>query len=343
MFSSPAVAGNLLFIGSCSGNFYALNRNTGEVRWSYNIKQDGNQTSFHGDALITDDLVLIGTDAGTQGHLYAFDRRTGSVVWKYLAPSGAGHDVGVASDVVRKDQRVYAVAQGDELFCLNLRDGAVRWTFSSKFNREKFGWSNSPALEGGTVLFGGLDGRLYSLNADSGKVVWETDLHSPISTTPVLARSTVYVGTKDGHFYRLGSKDGTVISSIALNGSPWWHVSIAGNSLFAFLFHPDRTVSGIQFQPNDLVSIDLDLKRAQWLQKCPNLSDPWTSARPYLWKNEVFAGDYQGNVFAFHIGDGSIAWSHRFSLQVIRGIGITKNILYVGTIHGMVYAMDPNK
>ena len=43
------------------------------MRWSYDIHQDGNQSSFHGNPLITDQLVLIGTDkscaSGGIGHL----------------------------------------------------------------------------------------------------------------------------------------------------------------------------------------------------------------------------------------------------------------------------------
>jgi len=64
------------------------------VRWSYDIHQDGNQTSFHGNPLITDQLVLIGTDkscaSGGIGHVYAFDRATGAVRWKYRALSFPG-------------------------------------------------------------------------------------------------------------------------------------------------------------------------------------------------------------------------------------------------------------
>jgi outer membrane protein assembly factor BamB len=340
VFSSPAVVGNLLFIGSCSGIFYALDRSTGQVQWSYDIKRDGNQTSFHGDVLSTPDLIIVGTDGGTQGQLYAFERAASKVVWKYRASSAAGKDVGVASDIIRKGARVYGVAQGDELFCLDVNDGTVQWSFSSKFNRGKFGWSNSPVLEGNTVLFGGLDGRLYALNATSGESLWETDLHSPISTTPALVNGSVYVGTKDKHFYRMRSKDGTVISSMALDGSPWWHVSIAANSLLAFLFHHDKTPDGIPFAPNDLISIDLDLKRVHWLHKCPNLSDPFTSVRPCLWNNEVLAGDYHGQLFAFRLTDGVTAWSHQLSTQPIRGIGMTKDTLYVGTFRGIVYAVE---
>ncbi|MGI9074875.1 MAG: PQQ-binding-like beta-propeller repeat protein [Bryobacteraceae bacterium] len=330
-------------VGSCSGNFYALDRDTGRVRWSYDIKQDGNQNSFHGDPLVTGDLILIGTDAGRQGHVYAFERTMGKVRWKYLAWSGVADDVGVASDIVRRGKYVYAVAQGDELLCLNLTDGSVLWTFSSKFDRKKFAWSNSPVLEGNLVLFGGLDGRVYAIHADSGKVVWQTDLHSPISTTPAISHGSIYVGSKDNHFYRLQLNDGAVISSIALDGLPWWHINIVGNSLLTFLYHPARRVAGKTFEPSDIVSIDLDLKRVQWVRKCPDDSDPWTSARPYVFKGDVLVGDDRGKLFALHHNDGSIAWSHQFPSRVIRGIGESNGTLYVGTIHGMVYAFLPGK
>ena len=54
--------GEVVLIGSCAGTFYALDKKTGEVRWSYDIKKDGDQTSFHGNPLITEDLIIIGTD-----------------------------------------------------------------------------------------------------------------------------------------------------------------------------------------------------------------------------------------------------------------------------------------
>jgi outer membrane protein assembly factor BamB len=176
---------------------------------------------------------------------------------------------------------------------------------------------------------------------ESGKVVWQTDLRSPISTTPAISHGSIYVGTQDSHFYRLQLKGGAVIGSIALDGSPWWHVNIIDKSLLAFLYHPTRRIAGKSFEPSDIVSIDLDLKRVQWVRKCPDDSDPWTSARPYVFKGDVLAGDDHGKLFALHQSDGSIAWSHQFPSQVIRGIGEAKGTLYVGMIHGMVYAFVP--
>ena len=58
---SPTVVEDTVFIGSCAGVFYALNKATGKMRWSYDIRQDGKQISFHGNPLVVDDMILIGT------------------------------------------------------------------------------------------------------------------------------------------------------------------------------------------------------------------------------------------------------------------------------------------
>jgi len=118
----------VLLIGSCAGTFYAFDKRTGQVRWSYNIHQDGNQTSFHGNPLITDQLILIGTDKSCAsdgiGHLYAFDRITGAVRWKYRT-------AGTPSDVARMGSTIYAASFLDELVALNLKDGSLRWKFAT--------------------------------------------------------------------------------------------------------------------------------------------------------------------------------------------------------------------
>src|SRR5713226_3709202 len=110
----------------------ALDNKAGQVKWSYDIRKDGEQSQFHGDPLITDELVVIGTD-GKIGHVYAFERATGAVRWKYRV-----NERGVASDVVRLGHYVYAVTLGDELICLDLESGRAKWSFRSRFSSQDF-------------------------------------------------------------------------------------------------------------------------------------------------------------------------------------------------------------
>ncbi|MFQ5602719.1 MAG: PQQ-binding-like beta-propeller repeat protein [bacterium] len=50
MFVTPEVSGELLYVGSCSGKFYALDTVSGEMVWRYDIQQDGDQTRFPASA-----------------------------------------------------------------------------------------------------------------------------------------------------------------------------------------------------------------------------------------------------------------------------------------------------
>jgi outer membrane protein assembly factor BamB len=149
------------------------------------------------------------------------------------------------------------------------------------------------------------------------------------------------VGTQDGHLYCLEIKNGTVTRSLAVNGLPDRRIAFTADSFFTVLAHASQTEGGIPFQPNDLDSIDLDLHGVRWLQKTPAAvaRNSWTSSRPYLWKDCILVGDLAGKLFAFHQKDGSLAWSQQFPSRVVRGVGFTKDLLYVGMQGGMIYAL----
>jgi outer membrane protein assembly factor BamB len=319
--------GDTLYVGSCSGNFYALDKNSGQLRWTYNIHQDGDQTSFHGDPLITRDLIVIGTDIGKQGHVYAFDR-TGKVRWKYLVTTSSDGDFGVASNIVRKGDSIYAVAQGDDLLCLDLATGHLRWHFASTFDRNKSEWANSPALAGNLVIFDGYDGTVYALDADSGKPIWKTNLHAPVTTSPIVIGDSIYAATS-GHFYRLRAKDGANLDSIAFSGDPWRNVTLDSDALLVMT--------------NDLFSLGLTGRQILWSVSPPapaRLESDWGTAWPYIWHREVLASN-NGHLYAYRESDGKLVWSHDFPGQLVRGIGVTPDMLYLGTMHGMIYAFRP--
>src|SRR5437867_11527002 len=100
----------------------ALNNKTGQVKWAYDIRKDGQQSQFHGDPLVTDQSVIIGTD-GKMGHVYAFERSTGTVRWKYKV-----NEQGVATDIARLGGEIYFVTLGNELVCLDSKSGKVNWS-----------------------------------------------------------------------------------------------------------------------------------------------------------------------------------------------------------------------
>ena len=93
MFSSPTVVGDSLIVSSCNGLIRALDKETGEERWSYDIRKDGDQKEFHSDPLVTEKLIITTTD-GNMGHVYAFDKRSGAVRWIRSGLAGPGFGCG---------------------------------------------------------------------------------------------------------------------------------------------------------------------------------------------------------------------------------------------------------
>jgi len=293
----------------------ALDRNTGQVKWDYDIRKDGEQTSFHGDPLVTDQLVVIGTD-GNMGHVYAFDRTTGAVRWKYRVDQR-----GVASDVIRLGNNIYAVTLGDELLCLDLMTGKAKWTFHSGFSSKDFRWTSTPTMAEDKIYFGGLDGTVYALDAESGATIWKRELAARVTTSIALQGHNLYVGTSKRQIYRLDSTSGEVLSSFATEAEPRGHLLIGGDSLLVFL--------GDEL----LANLDPALKKLRW---CADASKEWTSARPYLWHGMVLAGNRR-ELVAFGYTNGARLWSHQFP-EVVRGIGTSDAVLYVGSLSGPIFA-----
>ena len=320
MFSTPTVVSDLLVVSSCNGRIRALDKKTGQPKWEYDIRKDGEQTQFHGDPLATDQLLVIGTD-GNMGHVYAFERSSGIVRWKYRVD-----EHGVASDVVRLGDSVYFVTLANELVCLDLASGKAKWTFRSGYSGQDTCLTCfSPAAAEGRVYFGGLDGFAYALDSQSGKLIWKRDLGARVTASAAIRGRDLYLGTAKRRLYRLSADSGEVLGDFVTESMPNRHLIVEDDSLFAFL--GDEVFA----------SFDLPLKKLRWSVEA---SREWTSARPYFWHGLALAGNRR-ELVAFRSSDGSRQWSREFP-ETVRGIGTSLNVLYVGTLKGPIFAYSPN-
>lgn len=316
MVSTPEVSGDLVFIGSCAGTFYALDRGTGKVRWSHGVQQEG-MVAFHGDSLVADNLVIIGADVKDQpsgtGYVYAFEKTSGDVKWK--TPTGRG----IASDIIRLGSSVYGVTLNDEVFSIDLYTGRVNWSFSTKPDRHDL-VPSAPTTVGGLIFFGDRDGGLYGLDARTGKIVWKRELGIPISTSLVASGSNIYFGAAN-HVYSVDWKTGAIKTNFLADAWSFGRPTIVDNSIIFFL-------------GDTLTSFDISLKKMRWRQKT---NGRWRTPRIHIWHKTVVVGNELGAVFAFRIKDGRQHWSGQFD-GIIRSINSVNDILYIGTREGTVYS-----
>jgi outer membrane protein assembly factor BamB len=316
-------------VAPCNGIVHAVDKATGQVRWTYDARPDFEGPGFHGDVLVTEDLIILGSDGprrpGAVGYVYALERTTGKPRWKHRVGGG------VTSDVIRDGPSVFAVTLEDELICLDVATGRLNWSFpSGSRNPERLGGLMTPALQGNRILFGGHDGVVYAIASRSGKLLWKRDVGSPI-WSPVLNRDgALFVGTRDLRVRRLDPVTGATQAQLDVGGLPFGPLVPAGESLLLLVGSAERGET--------LKGLDPSLQRVRW-SRDPS-SGQWTSSRPYLWRDSVLAGSDQGELAALSPRDGSIRGSDTLG-GTIRGIGSDGEVLYVGTLEGKLYAYVP--
>ena len=300
------------------------------MRWSYDIGKDGKQKSFHGNPLITDDLILIGTDYNCApdgiGHVYAFERSTGKVRWKYQTTS-------VPTDILRVGQTVYFGSFQDNWYALNFEDGKLLWKFSTGASNESCEPIKSPVADDRHLYLIGLDGIIYKLDAASGRVAWKQKLPASPSTALALKDKVLFVGASDKHIYSLNLETAATVGDLPVEAMPIGRIKLTADGLLLFLENRSER-SGY------IISVEPNLTKVRWQQKT---SPDWASERPHVWGELVVAGNCRGEAAAFRASDGVPQW--KLNLKgCIRSISSSEKRVFVGVQEGTVYAYElPSK
>ena len=157
--ATPTVVGGTIYVGSWDGYFYALNYETGALRWKYQLSAQDAVTPFPGQH-----PRAVTSDGG-------------------LVTSSAWYQVG---DATRPDLVIFG--GGYTLYALNAATGALYWRHDytgqpgqpPNPNRDGTRIFSSPVVVGDKVLFGtdvdgqdGYRGYVAAANLDTGKPVWE--------------------------------------------------------------------------------------------------------------------------------------------------------------------------
>jgi outer membrane protein assembly factor BamB len=312
VYVSPTVVGDRVYAASCSGKLFALDRERGEVRWSFDTG-----ATFHGEPVVASGLLVIPSDAG---FVYAFDLASGEVRWKSAVPPP-----GVLSDLVRAGPTVAGLDGAGQLFSLDLATGALRWLFPPEGVPVERPRVRTPLAAADRILFAGSLGEVYAVDALSGEPIWKRELGTAVSTGLALAGEAAVVGTEDGRLLRLALTDGSVLSRLELPARPAETPVVTPRAVLV--------LAGSAL----LVAVDPALEAVRW--SLPSAAG-WSSPRPLVVGDTVVAGAEDGEVLALGIADGSIAW--RGSVEgVVRGLGGGEDALLIGTLAGSVYAYRP--
>ncbi len=259
-----------------------------------------------------------------QGHLYALERSTGAVRWKHPFPGGVG------AQVLRWGETALAVTGSGEVAAVDIESGKMVWSTSpSDGAGDRL---LDPVLADGRLFVGWRSGYVDALDAATGRRLWRTHLPERLNTSLSLSGAAVVAGTLGGGLYRLSHEDGGILQRLDLKGVAYGDIVEAGGCLLVLSAEDLSSEDG----PATLTCFDPSLAKVSWSFRSKGAISTF---HPLVHQGRAVIG-WQGTLVALDLVTGSEAWS--CPLQgVPRGLGVSGEILYVGTLSGPVLALDP--
>jgi outer membrane protein assembly factor BamB len=308
IFSSPAISGGVLFVGSTDHNLYALDLATGRQLWKFET----------GSAIPSSPAVANGSVyfLSYDDHLYSVDAATGKLRWKFK--TGGEHrftathlhgsqpaaesmpdpfDVFLSSPLVWRDSVYFGSSDGN-IYSLDATSGKPHWKFHTGNVVHA-----SPLISGGVLYIGSWDSYFYALDAATGSEKWrfktgqDPDTHNQvgIQSSAAVADGIVYFGCRDSNFYALDSASGA--RKWAFNNKGSWVISSPAikNGKVYFATSDTSVVYALDAKTG---AVSFSLKFQGW---------PFFSS-PTLGGNLLYIGSHSGKVIAVDLGSQKPAW-----------------------------------
>ncbi|MCX6344863.1 MAG: PQQ-binding-like beta-propeller repeat protein [Armatimonadetes bacterium] len=87
------------------------------------------------------------------------------------------------------------------------------------------------AISGGLLYAADYSGRVFCLNPDTGKLIWQYDTEQPICASPMAVDGKVYVGTERGNLFTFAAGKKAQVLGITALGSPVTATPSAANGI----------------------------------------------------------------------------------------------------------------
>lgn len=123
MFTAPAVANGLIYIGNFDGYFYAFDQETGAEKWKF--KGDG---IFWAGPAVEGNIVYAGND----DLVYALNAQTGEQIWQFQMAGKSVSEPMVSDGVVYVSDSSHEFPRGPRhLYALEAKSGELLWIFET--------------------------------------------------------------------------------------------------------------------------------------------------------------------------------------------------------------------
>jgi outer membrane protein assembly factor BamB len=197
VMASPIISEETIYFGSLNdfkpSVFYAFDALSGEGKWEKSL--GGSVTT---SPIIGNEMLYFCSD---DGFCYGVDKNTGHEHWVF-GPEQRDLNVNTCNRCALKFSQpifdnnvIYAGSLDHNLYALDSRTGAVKWSFSTNG-----GILDAPSISDDRIYLGSNDGNIYVLDARTGVELLRFSMPAPpdgnsetgIYATPLVDSTTIY-------------------------------------------------------------------------------------------------------------------------------------------------------
>jgi outer membrane protein assembly factor BamB len=225
--------------------------------------------------------------------------------------------------------------------------------------------TSSAAIVEGVAYVGSKDGKVYALDAVTGRVIWSFLTGGPVEASPAVAQGLVYVGSNGGTLYALDAKTGAVRWSKpasfsylcapivtdgvvylaewsthllrafdALTGADLWSADIGGTANSVVVV--DKAVAYVNSRAKTLQAINTATGATLWTVATDAVSD----GAPAVLGRTVYLADSR-TLYAFDTRTGARLWAASTpGVYFQNSPAVVNGLVYVGSTDGRVHAFN---
>jgi outer membrane protein assembly factor BamB len=213
IYGMPLAVGELIYVSGYNGTVYAINADSGNLRWQYPRVEEAGLGSITGGVALAGENIYFGS---FDGNIYALNAATGDLEWQFAT----GNRVWATPVVL--DGRVYIGSFDKMFYALDAANGSQLWAFDAGS-----AVASTAQVVGGTVFFGSLDRTFFALDAADGSLEWSFPAGDAGSNgpqgwfwaKPLVYSGAVYAPNLDGKVYVLNAANAQKLNEYDL-GSP---------------------------------------------------------------------------------------------------------------------------
>jgi outer membrane protein assembly factor BamB len=199
VYGTPAVEGDIVYIGGYDGKVYAISISTRLSKQKY--LDQANPQPIIGGPIISQGKVYIGS---SDGKVYALTTVSLDSTWN--KPFETGDKIWATPTI--DAGTLYIGSFDKKLYALNAADGSKKWEFATEG-----AIVSTPLVDNGTVYFGSFDRYFYAVGAADGNLKWKYMGTNWFWAQAVAYNNVIYAPSLDGKLYILDTENGHEVTA----------------------------------------------------------------------------------------------------------------------------------